>query len=198
MIESEKKIIRKELIYLRDSLSEKTKKNADSQICKRLCRLNEAESAERVAAYIAHKNEVDLTSFFAKFAEKKFIFPRYEYDPLENNPGYEMVEVPGKVFTDKTLKDCFVPGKYGILEPEKSFPVVSLTDIDLWLVPGLGFDKTGNRIGRGGGIYDRLLSVASGLKVGIGYDFQIMGRVPSGPYDIKMDLIITEVEEIRF
>ena len=55
----------------------------------------------------------------------------------------------------------------------------------------------GNRIGRGGGVYDRLLSGISGHKIGIGYEKQLIERIPTGPEDQPMDLIVTEKQIIR-
>ena len=61
------------------------------------------------------------------------------------------------------------------------------------IVPGVAFDPTGNRMGRGRGFYDRLLkSTPNAIKVGVAYDFQMLDTLPVEPHDVKMDLIITE------
>ena len=57
----------------------------------------------------------------------------------------------------------------------------------MWLIPGLGFDMKGHRLGRGGGYYDRLLCGATGMKTGIGYDCQIFDAIPCEPHDIEVD-----------
>ncbi len=57
---------------------------------------------------------------------------------------------------------------------------ISLNQFDLILVPGMAFDLSGNRLGRGRGFYDRLLEQASGIKCGVGYDFQLLEKIPDG------------------
>ena len=198
MIASEKKIIRKELNYLRNSLSESVRDEANSAICDTLGNLDEVENAGLIAAYMPLGKEVDLTVFFAKFAEKRYAFPRCINTEREHLPKYEMVEVPGTAFSNNEVDIFFVIGEYGISEPEKGLPAISVKDIDVWLIPGVGFDKTGNRLGRGGGVYDRLLSGVDGVKIGIGYEVQLIDRVPAGPEDQLMNLIVTEGKTIRF
>lgn len=69
-------------------------------------------------------------------------------------------------------------------------------EIDLIIVPGVAFDRQRNRLGRGKGFYDRLLSTLNVPKIGISYDFQLKDQIPVEPFDRKMDLIITEKEII--
>ena len=68
------------------------------------------------------------------------------------------------------------------------------SEIDLTIVPGVAFDRQHNRLGRGKGFYDRLLSTLDVPKIGICYDFQLKDQIPAEPFDRKMDLIITEKE----
>ena len=70
-------------------------------------------------------------------------------------------------------------------------PVVPLNRLDLALVPGLGFDARGHRLGRGKGHYDRLLAGFGGRKIGVAFDFQIMAEVPCEAHDIVLDDIVT-------
>ena len=197
MIASKKIIIRKELNYLRNSQSDTVRNNANSAICRSLSDLNEVKNAELIAAYMPLGKEVELTAFFAKFAERRYAFPRCINTEREQLPEYEMVEVPGKAFTKNEVENYFTTGKYGIMEPKKGLPVISCKEIDLWLVPGVGFDLSGNRLGRGGGVYDRLLSGVSGVKIGIGYEIQLIDQVPVGPEDQGMNLIVTEGKTVR-
>jgi 5-formyltetrahydrofolate cyclo-ligase len=66
-----------------------------------------------------------------------------------------------------------------------------LAKFDLVLVPGMAFDLHGDRLGRGRGFYDRLLAEASGVKCGVGYDFQLLEKIPAEPHDAKVDFIFT-------
>jgi 5-formyltetrahydrofolate cyclo-ligase len=65
--------------------------------------------------------------------------------------------------------------------------------VELIVVPGVAFDPTGNRMGRGRGFYDRLLkSTPNAMKVGVAYDFQLLDKIPVEPHDVPMDSVITE------
>ena len=81
-------------------------------------------------------------------------------------------------------------GKYNIPEPTTE-PYVG--DIDLILVPGVGFDKRGNRLGRGGGYYDKFITRLGRktLLVGVGYDFQLVEEVPANRWDKRLDYVVT-------
>ena len=82
-------------------------------------------------------------------------------------------------------------GAHGIPEPTEIVPI-SIEEIEIILVPGLAFDKTGARMGFGKGYYDKLLETRKAIKIGICYDFQLLDKIPSEPHDVPMDIIITE------
>jgi 5-formyltetrahydrofolate cyclo-ligase len=91
--------------------------------------------------------------------------------------------------------DSLVRGAYGIYEPA----VIDGADTsapDMITVPGIVFDKSGNRIGFGKGFYDRLLSEARAVRVGICYAFQLSENISPDKHDIPMDIIITEEETL--
>ncbi len=64
-------------------------------------------------------------------------------------------------------------------------------DIDLIIVPGVAYDNRGNRVGRGKGFYDRLLRSMRAIKIGIGYEFQIVNEIQAESHDVKMDIVIS-------
>jgi 5-formyltetrahydrofolate cyclo-ligase len=83
---------------------------------------------------------------------------------------------------------------------------MKLNEIDIEIIPGIGFDLKGNRIGYGSGYYDKLLSHKSMrhskkgghfATVGLAFEEQIVKRVPSEPHDIRVDMIITDQRLIR-
>ncbi len=82
-------------------------------------------------------------------------------------------------------------GKFGAREPASSCPEIPPEQFDLILVPGLAFDWNGHRLGRGRGFYDRLLAKTSGVKCGVGYDLQLIGKVPAEPHDAKVNFVVT-------
>ena len=124
------------------------------------------QAASCIALYHAIPGEVQTAGFIEKWYRKKKLL-------------YEGPE---------SLK----PGPFGILEPKADGIEVPKNEIDLIIVPGVAFDKDKNRMGRGRGFYDRLLSTLNAPKVGICFGFQMIPQVPVEPLDKKMDYVITE------
>lgn len=91
--------------------------------------------------------------------------------------------------------DSLVRSSLGILEPVRDEnKVIPISELDLVVVPGLAFDKGGNRLGRGAGYYDRFLAKLPGrtLKVGLAFDFQVLNYVPAvDGQDVALDLVIS-------
>lgn len=90
-----------------------------------------------------------------------------------------------------TGPDCLVAGEqFGIGEPTGE-EWTDLEAVELIVVPGVAFDGRGHRMGRGRGFYDRLLKCTPrAVKIGVGYDFQMLDAVPVEPHDVNMDLVI--------
>jgi 5-formyltetrahydrofolate cyclo-ligase len=84
-----------------------------------------------------------------------------------------------------------VPGRFGVPEPEAGCPAVPLNQLDLILVPGVGFDSAGRRLGRGKGFYDRLLAQVRGHKCGVAFEQQLVTELPEEPHDVRVDSILT-------
>lgn len=85
-----------------------------------------------------------------------------------------------------------VPASFGILEPPADAPLLARPDIDLALVPAVCYDRSGFRLGFGGGYYDRWLSGFSGFTVGLCRDCVLQDRVPTEDHDCRVDLLLTE------
>ena len=82
--------------------------------------------------------------------------------------------------------------QFGIGEPTGTV-FDRLEEIDMIVVPGVAFDRRGNRMGRGRGFYDRLLSTTpTAYKVGVAFDFQMFDAIPVEPFDMPMDKVIHE------
>ena len=90
-----------------------------------------------------------------------------------------------------------ITGKFGILEPKPQCKSLSLKHLDLVLVPGVAFAPCGARLGRGRGFYDRILKSASGRKIGVAFDEQIVEAIPSEAHDERVDGIITPTRWIE-
>jgi len=111
----------------------------------------------------------------------------------------KIVTVPVCKKTKATLMPCILEenaglkkGPYGVIEPAVERRI-SLDDIDLVLVPGVAFDKKGNRLGRGKGFYDRFLNRLHSrtATIGLAFDFQILPDLPALSHDAKVDKVIS-------
>lgn len=92
----------------------------------------------------------------------------------------------------RNLNDL-VLNKYGIYEPGTQSNKVDIEDIDLFILPGLAFDLSGNRIGYGKGFYDKTLSdVSSNKLIGFCYLFQILNALPATGHDKRAGFIVSE------
>ena len=135
------------------------------------------QSAKTVLLYYPMHNEVNLLPLIKKYKkEKTFLFPVVQRKLMTACP-YE-----GNAKMHR--------GKYNI--PEPTTPPYR-GEIDLILVPGVAFDLQGNRLGRGGGYYDRFIKSQphTTTLVGVAYDFQLVDKVPANRHDQKMHHVIT-------
>jgi 5-formyltetrahydrofolate cyclo-ligase len=90
-----------------------------------------------------------------------------------------------------------VTGKFGVREPSGNCAEIPLDKFNLILVPGMAFDLSGNRLGRGRGFYDQLLGTAAGIKCGVCHDGQLFPEIPAEPHDVKVDFILTPSKLLR-
>jgi 5-formyltetrahydrofolate cyclo-ligase len=81
-----------------------------------------------------------------------------------------------------------------VREPPPDLPAVPLSEIELVLVPGVAFDGSGRRLGRGRGHYDATLAALSpaAVRIGLAFELQIVAAVPCEPHDMPLDAIVTE------
>ncbi|MCA9774770.1 MAG: 5-formyltetrahydrofolate cyclo-ligase, partial [Myxococcales bacterium] len=84
--------------------------------------------------------------------------------------------------------------RHGILEPDGGRPEAPVSAMDLIVVPGLGFDPEGGRLGWGAGYYDRVLARrgARAVTIGLAYESQILPALPRDAHDVAMDVVATE------
>lgn len=99
-------------------------------------------------------------------------------------------------------RDEVSPGKFGVPEPALTLPKLSVETAasPLILVPGLAFDRSGNRLGRGRGFYDRTIQSLTSINpiaIGIGWEVQLLENVPTEPHDSKLSYICTEESLVR-
>lgn len=132
-----------------------------------------------ISAFAALPGEVDLSECIARHPGRRWVFPKVQGDSL--------------TFHEIVHPSELIPGAFGIREPAPTTPGVDVTEIDLFLCPGLGFDSRGGRLGRGRGFYDRILADArpDALKLGVCHPFQIVADTFPQDHDIMMDGVIS-------
>ena len=112
-------------------------------------------------------------------------------------PGFEAEENSYVAREIEDLATDLDRGQFGIREPNPDCREVLLNRLDLTLVPGVGFDFKGRRLGRGKGFYDRLLAQISGTTCGVGFDEQIVEAIPTEPHDVQLNCILTPTRWIE-
>lgn len=157
-------------------------------IMARLARLPILTEAPIVAGYRSVRGEVDLDAALVLLAERGTVVtvPRVADDQLEFLPWSPDAEV--------------APGSFGIREPVGG-EAVPFARHSVVLTPLVAFDRTGQRLGQGGGYYDRAMSGSGPTRpvmIGVAHAFQEVERVPTEPWDQPLDAVITEDEIIEF
>ncbi len=181
-----KKLLRKELREKCKNIPRDWKIVADSAINNRLMDDKLWSGINKIALFAGDASEPDLSPFmaWAQSNGKSIFLPRYRHDTGD----YELAEI-------KNPADDLVSGKYGILEPASHLRAADSGETAreiAWIIPGVGFDASGVRLGRGKGFYDRLLAGVTGRIMGIFYQFQYMENIPDEEHDRKMSCAVTE------
>lgn len=158
-------------------LSPADKAAAAQRVFNRLEQLAGFIMADRILMYHSLPDELSTHSFIDKWCTRKsFYLPRVNGVNLEILP-----------YNRTTLK----LGAFHIEEPQGD-ETASIDEIEMVVVPAVAYDCNGNRVGRGKGYYDRLLTHSRALKVGIAYDFQLFDEIATEPHDVPVDIVITE------
>ncbi|SDB87307.1 5-formyltetrahydrofolate cyclo-ligase [Williamwhitmania taraxaci] len=176
-IAAQKKELRKLIRQQKDFLSPNERVLKSEAIFNQVEQLPEFINAKCVFAYMAMGDEVQTKEFIQKWINEKMIVL-----PIVKGNDLELREF--------TIKEELMPGQsFGILEPREG-RLVDIAEIDFAVIPGIAFDKENNRMGRGKGYYDKLLSNASFYKIGVCFNFQFVDAVPIDVFDVKMDNVL--------
>lgn len=138
-------------------------------------------NSRSILGYHPLASEVDLLPLLSAEGSRTWIFPRVDGDFLSLHRW--------------SPDAAWLTGPFGIREPDpEDWPAADIKTVDLALIPALAFDRAGNRLGRGKGYYDRLLSCPGfrALKIGIVTERFLLPGIPTEPHDVGMDLVVTE------
>jgi len=150
------------------------------EACARVLDLPCWGSARGVVVYAVTGNELDPAPLVAAATEagKAIYFPRRVADGLE--------------FLRAT-PEALRPASHGLLEPVDGEPLLGPAPGVVFIVPGLAFDERGARLGRGAGCFDRALPrFSAAARIGLAYEFQILPFLPEAPWDVRMDIVVTD------
>ena len=186
----EKAQAREEIRRRLDGLTDAARRTASERIRRHLAALPEFQQARTVLLFAAIDDEVDTWPILADALAtgKTVAIPKIDR---------KRRMVDARVVYD--LEDDLAPGIFGIMEPQ-SGEVVPPAAIDFILVPARGFDRAGNRLGRGGGYYDRYLAQPAlrAVRCGAAFAAQVLDAVPHTELDMPVHLLVTEEAVTRF
>ena len=178
----QKKAVRREKLALRRAMPAEIRSRADDAINRRLLEIVRTEKPSALVVYVSDGTEPDLSPVMrhALQAGITLCLPRFG-----QSGSYSVVTV-------RSLD--FPVSHWGIPEPSADAPAAppELLAEALWLVPGVAFDPACRRLGRGKGIYDRLLARGSGKTIGIFYELQRCAELPCEPTDQPVGRVVTE------
>lgn len=175
--------LRKAIKEAKKALTTEEKSEAARRCFANVEQCGEFAAAQRVLVYNSLPDEISTAAFIEKWHERKQLFlPRVNGDELDI-----LAFEPGQ--TEE--------GAFHIMEPTGDDCIDPMT-LDLIIVPGVGFDRHGNRLGRGKGFYDRLLHNCRCPKIGVAYACQLQEAIPAEPHDVRMDAVVTDREILRF
>lgn len=184
-IATKKEQLRKKILTLMRDQKEEDRLKKSLGVLKKLFAAPQFKAARTVLFYASFDGEVDTYDMMkqAMTLGKKIALPIID-------PKHKHI-IPA--FVHDLHKDL-VPGSYGIPQPRLEKGRLAADDeIDLSVVPGIAFDRTNHRLGRGAGYYDRFLSrLAKHVpSLGIAFDFQIVDRLPHHEHDVALTGVIS-------
>ena len=178
-----KETIRRELRQNLTAMNNGLRQELSGQACELLLSLAEYAKAETIMAYIPLPDELDIEPALntAWGNGKTVVMPRIIWEEHELKP-----------IVTHNLDSDLMAGRHGLREPAGD-QEVGLEDIDLVIVPAVGFDRRGHRMGRGGGFYDRFLArgALEARTVGITFEEQVLEELPVLSHDQKVQMIVT-------
>jgi len=182
--------LRRHMRILRAGLTPRDRQHAAQAFARQAQRARLLRPGLKVAAYVAVRNEADLAPLIARALKLRC----QVYLPRVVNLKQGRME-----FLRFTGLRHLKRNALGLLEPGPSAPRIAARRLDRVFVPLAAFDSLGNRLGTGGGFYDRRFAFLGSRRhwrkprlIGVGYDIQRVPSLPTEPWDIALDAVMTE------
>jgi len=193
-----KKELRQEMRIILSNLDKRWSIKAHTEVCERLIDLVSAETSTALTRHVVawvpcFKGEVDLTGFIGEMLKSSYVYlPR-----VEESRFMSFVRV------HDDWAQNLEAGARGIVQPRRGYGESFRPEDEGSIVvvaPGMAFDATGKRLGRGGGYYDRFLAdskLSRAIKIGVCWSLQIVPRIPIDNHDVAMDFLCHERGVVR-
>ncbi len=183
--QEEKDKIRKDILAILRSQKDSERAIKSERIKKKLFQDKSFQQAEFIMFYVAKSYEVDTIGMIEETLElgKRVIIPVTK--------THEKSLIPSEI---KDPKKELARGPFGIYEPKREYmKAVDPKDIDVVIVPGVAFDKKGNRIGHGRGYFDRFLKnlPSKTPTIGLAFKLQLVRKISTFPWDTPVTKLIT-------
>jgi 5-formyltetrahydrofolate cyclo-ligase len=178
--------LRKTIVARRAALSLPVRQGANRVISKHVLASGGFHDAQTVMAYM---------SFAAEFSTSEIVRAILDRDKVLVLPKINGANKELDLFKVSQLDTDLIPGTWGIMEPNpERCAKIAIDEVDFVLVPGVAFDADCNRLGYGGGYYDRLLENLGPFATFVAPAFavQIVDRVPVEDHDVALDVVVTE------
>ena len=186
----DKKQLRKKIRTVLGKMTESQLASQSKAICDSLTKIKEFKHAGVVMIFLSLPTEVDTTAIILKAWQdgKTVAVPKVSWQQRHMIP----VQI-------NSLETGLARDGCGLKNPVTGVPV-PIEDIDIVITPGLAFDKKGNRLGRGGGYFDRFFSnkTLKAIKCGVSYSQQVVDYLPTDQTDVPVDCLVTDKEILFF
>lgn len=185
-IRTQKAELRKHIRKLQNSLQPEDIAVGDQKIAERVLALSEYQRAATLFLFISTAAEIDTSPLLRKALAdgKRVAVPRCIGDGIM------------QAFVISGIEDL-AEGAYGILEPRDTCAPLPAEEIDFGIIPCISCDRKGNRLGHGGGFYDRYLAGAAFPTAALCRELLLCDWIPYGKFDVTMDMVITDEEIYR-
>jgi 5-formyltetrahydrofolate cyclo-ligase len=180
-VDAQKRLLRQRMLDLRAKIPLQERSASDEAISRQVVDSSAFKDAEVVFAYVSTADEVDTRAIIEEGLRqgKRICVPR-----CEGRGIMRAYEIGGF--------DDLQEGSYGILEPRETCRYVESARIGLALVPCMGCTPRGERLGYGGGFYDRYLQGRPYPAAALCRDVLLLDELPVGEYDVPVDFVVTE------
>lgn len=186
--QSEKQQLRQAIRHRLSALKSSARHQESRAVCEHLGQLDFFLRATKILFFAPLPGEIDIWPLFETTLQKGRLLALPRFNPATKEYEACLIQDPAA--------DLII-GHYELREPAPECPILELNEFDLVIVPGIGFDRKGNRLGRGKGYYDRLLAKTSAFKCGVAFDVQLVEAIPAANHDIQMQAVITAGECVR-